>query len=62
MTTHLHDVVVVDPDGLARACSYCLSRERLRELSRQHLVSHAICASCLARLNAQLDALERAAA
>lgn len=53
MTTALNEKVVLEPNGLLKACSWCLSRERLDELNRDYVVSHALCTACTARLVAQ---------
>ncbi len=53
MTTLLNDRVVVEPNGLVRACAWCLTPERLAELSVTHTVTHSLCTACSLRMESE---------
>lgn len=58
MTTALNPSAVIEPSGLVRACSWCVTRARMAELDRLYArnVSHGVCPDCQALLNAELEA------
>lgn len=55
MTTQQNDAVVIEADGLARVCAWCVPAKRLAEIHRQVRCSDGLCASCKATLDQELD-------